>query len=377
MADRTEDECGDAVDSATPFKREYEDLIRYDDEEHEDDSKVKRLMGQGDMGVGPTFENWPGYLGDSLAARVWYATMGGRTKAEAERNQRRQLEAEYPHLYLYKRQRRGKRGNTRGDVNGAEGAKGPRHMTERQFRDLYGAIAFANINGAIMNVHLVISWRILGFEDHSEATYALQRKVLTHFGSWYDSKKGPDDPHRVWVYSNECTGRVGFHTHVLLAVPERWLPAFRKWVKKRLGDLSHLRVLPKGAYKVVAPPSDPIRRQWIWFQYICKGLDPEAKTKASVGDEPTVALSDLVQFSYDSPGAMTCLKRMGVSSNIGADRRNEAGFRSWLDRGVTDVRVLYAGQEHSEWRGRFDLGGLGLRVSPFWTTEVKTGHGLI
>jgi len=135
----------------------------------------------------------------------------------------------------------------------------------------------------------------------------------------------------------------------LTAIPYEARPDFRKWVKARLTKLSRSAALVKGAYKIVAPPSDPIKRQWIYFQYICKGLDPSAKVKASVGDEEIVALADLVQFEYENPGLMNCKNREGVSQNIEQTARNECGFRSLLDHGVIDIRRLYAGEEYADW----------------------------
>lgn len=312
------------------------------------DDDVRFLIEQGDMGFVPG-GRFPAVLGNSLRAQIWRATIGSSEKTYRW-VLRKQDEVRMPQIYSWKIRANWKRGKSMESANASKDGKAlQRHMTKEQFINLYGGIAFANRNGVILNVHVIISWKLLGYEDQSEATKALQKGFLKTLTEWYYSKC-PDGPPHVWVYSNECSGRIGFHTHLLTAIPNELRPEFREWVKTRLKKLSQAGSLMKGVHKIVAPPSHPIRRQWIFFQYICKGLDPAAKVKASVGDEEMVALADLIRFEYESPGVITCKNREGMSQNIEETARRKCGFQSLLDDGVVDIRRLYAGEEYAEWQ---------------------------
>lgn len=321
------------------------------EDERDDDDDVRFLMERGDMGFAPGGK-FPAALGNSLRAQIWRATNGSSEK-QYHWVLRKQDESRMPHIYSWKILARRKRGKSEEAAisisTSKDGQVLPRHMTKEQFINLYGCIAFANRHGVILNVHVIISWKLLGYEDHSEATQALQKGFLKHLKEWYYSKC-PDGPPHAWIHSNECSGRIGFHTHILTAIPDALRPEFRKWVKSRLKKISRAGSLIPGAHKIVAPPSNPIKRQWIFFQYICKGLDPLAKVKVSVGNEEMVALADLIQFEYESPGVITCKNREGASRNIEKTARKKEGFRSLLDQGIVDVRRLYAGEEYTKWQ---------------------------
>jgi hypothetical protein len=217
-------------------------------------------------------------------------------------------------------------------------------LTAAQSKDLYGAVAYANTLGLVMNCHVSITWGLLGILDHTEAANALTHRVIKALRQWHKDHTGRDQ--LAWLYVHE-NGRIhGFHTHLMLAIPNDLRLAFRDWLESRLSDVCRLDSMPKEAWHVTAPPSDPIGRQWTYFQYLIKGMDENEALPARVGWNSHIPVSRLIKFGLENPGDVRCRKKCGVSNLIGAKARQRAGFHSLLDQGVTDVRRLYAGMEY-------------------------------
>ncbi len=217
-------------------------------------------------------------------------------------------------------------------------------LTVAQAKDLYGAVAYANTLGLVMNCHVSITWGLLGILDHTEAANALTHRVIKALRQWYTDHTGRDQ--LAWLYVHE-NGRIhGFHTHLMLAIPNDLRLAFRDWMESRLSDVCRLDSMSDEAWHVTAPPSDPIGRQWTYFQYLIKGIDENGVLPARVGWNSHIPVSRLIKFGLENPGDVRCRKKCGVSNLIGAKARQTAGFRSLLDQGVTDVRRLYAGLEY-------------------------------
>ena len=154
-------------------------------------------------------------------------------------------------------------------------------LTTAQAKDLYGAVAYANTLGLVMNCHVSITWGLLGILDHTEAANALTHRVIKALRQWYKDHTGRDQ--LAWLYVHE-NGRIhGFHTHLMLALPNDLRLAFRDWLESRLSDVCRLDSMPEEAWHVTAPPSDPIGRQWTYFQYLIKGIDENEALPARVG----------------------------------------------------------------------------------------------
>lgn len=343
------------------------------DEIDQDDEDVRLLIERGDMGFAPGGK-FPVALGNSPRAQIWRAAMG----ANREVHQRhvtelaQEADARRDHKVWSLRQKWGYTKVSPGAIVEVSltGDGDLRHLTKDQFANLYGAIAFANWKyGQILDVHITVSWKLLGYEDHSEAAYALDKGFIKHYSSWCRA----NDLNCVWVYTNECGEQMGFHTHFLTSVPKRLfssvsrrqISAFRKWVRNRLMKLSRVQPMPKEAVTIEGGPSSdkvkggPTYRQWRrLFPYLCKGIDPYAVIKPSIGNEGPVFLSDLVERLYESPGQVNSKNREGVSLNLGATSRTaEKEFTSRLDAmladgGKVDVLQLYSGEEYQEWKDK-------------------------
>lgn len=236
----------------------------------------------------------------------------------------------------------------------------PRHLSAKDFIKLYSAVSFANRMGVALNAHLSIRWDLLGITDHVEAAALFQDSFLRYLNQWHrDSckaavKKGEFEevPQLCWVYVHECPPPYySFHTHFLIGLPFGWKKKFETWVRERLEAISKVASTPKNAIKVVSPRKRTILRQWIWFQYLSKGLDPKATvTVQSTGE--TQLLSGFNRFHYISPGPIRCERQMGMSQSVGTTKRKEMAFKSEMDLGRFDKRTLYTSDLFDEWHAK-------------------------
>ncbi len=219
------------------------------------------------------------------------------------------------------------------------------HLSARQFVELYSAVSYANQLGIVMNVHVSITWKLLGIHGHEEAAKVLRYEFFKHLQEWCEYRM-PAGHRFVWLYVHEVGRRHGFHTHFLTAIPDELRPEFREWMANRIAKVSRIGVVPKEAYEITAPPSDRIGRQWRYLQYLCKGIGGDEEVASMVGTEPIVKAESLIRPRGRGPAEVRCRKRCGVSNVIGAQARRDAQFESLLERGVADVRQLYAGMEY-------------------------------
>lgn len=351
-------------DTSAPPEPTLEDTAENDDGlrdfiRAERDEKARNLIESGEMGHDHKGRKMPLMNGDGLYARVFQAAMGTTeaTRAAHLNHLQRQDEFNFPEIYLWKITGRSKRGNQRATNLSGQGTGHvkPTHITKAQFIDLYSAVSFANTHGVAMNVHVIIQWERMGYTDHNEAATALQDGFFRHLNGWYAYKnkvrlksKQPALHPLFWIYTHECSRSAGFHTHVLAGIPWEIRQEFREWVKSRIATLSKIKPIPRGIVKVVCPPSNPIDRQWRFFQYLCKGLDPAASVSIPRYESP-VPMSCLIRYAYASPGHIECRRQVGKSSNLSQTKRNEAKFKSSMEFTILHKDLLYSSREYENW----------------------------
>ena len=219
----------------------------------------------------------------------------------------------------------------------------PRHIKGHEFVRLYNAVAFANSKNAILNVHLTISWKLLGYGDDEAADLPLSKLFIKNYTQWCSD----NDIDCIWIYSNEFSGVAGLHTHLMTSVSEEMQDAFRGFVEKRLQEINRLRSLNGAACDISIPKSRQVARQWIRFQYLCKGVDQNARLKHANGID-SMFVSDLIRFGYENPGSVGCRRRCGVSRNLDKSARKEAGFVSTLEKGYLNVNLLYPDDDKAD-----------------------------
>ena len=159
-----------------------------------------------------------------------------------------------------------------------------------------------------------------------------------------------------YIFTNECNGTRGFHSHVLANVPEQLRPNFEAWSRQTLAKLAKhpgtektLKVVPAKA----STESDAVARQWNWFRYTCKELIPESEPCWGHKEEPLQRLRDVLQlWPYQSALPVTLPEGQltGSSRDIGTAAQLAAGFFSELLEG--DLTRIYDGHELAEYRAR-------------------------
>ncbi|RQN35647.1 hypothetical protein [Paraburkholderia tropica] len=250
-------------------------------------------------------------------------------------------------------------------------ARGP--LTAAQFVDLYSAIAFANFNGQVFNVHVSITWELLGINRHEDAADAFCNSFRKPLERWYRDKVGRKHPF-VWLYVHEIGQTHGFHTHFLISIPDSLRPAFKEWVKARLSKISRVSELDKCSFNVEwrTRSAGSMWQQWKWFGYVMKGVDLTAQVLSVVGPDPFQLVAELFPDELKNGGKADCKLMCGVSRKIGQQSRRNARFRSLLEHGVVDVRRLYAGLEYLGYLRRRGLGVGDPIVPALLRAEVET-----
>jgi hypothetical protein len=232
---------------------------------------------------------------------------------------------------------------------------------------LYDAISFAQWQfgpSAIFNTHITILWQTYGIKDHEHAS-ALLGLYLNEARKWARVGQNPK-PRRQrprtgnhfvfrYVYANECSGQQGFHSHVLTALPQPAVAAFKAWTRAILpkltgqaGDQSSVVFRVRFANEQVM-----IDRCWHWFRYVAKQCD-ETKLRdnnndLSKGKGYTVLLRDgLKLWSHQNLQPVHCrqLSKPSRDINAGTQRRAPA-FPGLLWRRLDR---LYDGAEVESWR---------------------------
>lgn len=222
--------------------------------------------------------------------------------------------------------------------------KGSRYISAQQFKNAYSAVAFANSLGFVMNVHLSITWGMMGISDPEIAAQILTRYFIKDLKQWSKDRIGENNI--PYLYVHEVGSRRGFHTHILISLKKELLTEFRAWTDRRLCEVCGANSLPQGTFKAILRHKKAIKVQWRWwFQYLFKGVHPDETLASTSGGKPRVPAHRLINFMHKNPGAHQCIKNIGVARCIDSAARKTAKFKSLLDSRVTDVRLLYSGLE--------------------------------
>jgi hypothetical protein len=253
-------------------------------------------------------------------------------------------------------------------------------LSDKEVVGLYEAVSFRMWQfGAVMNCHITIAWSSLNVVDHHQATKMLGQ-FLNRCRKWgrvglVGASPGPDRRRQLrrpgrkrhrqqsgeafifrYIFVNECSGERGFHSHVLCHLPWWQLAAFTPWTRAILSHLTHhpcdettVKVVPSRERNVTAS----VERQWSWFRYMCKQLDPQMTHGYGDMNEAPRRLRDILQlWPYRSNALpVTCDRPTGASRDIGGNARKAAGFRAifYQTGGLTR---LYDGHELDEYQRR-------------------------
>lgn len=241
---------------------------------------------------------------------------------------------------------------------------------------LYSAMAFAMWQyGRVMNAHMTVLWKLLGVTDPNEAVKILS-KYNHEAAKWLAVGDGDDvvrsrhsrralgtSALHLFVYVHEQAQEKGFHTHELMCLPVGRAQEFAEWSRECLARLAGC-TKPDEAAVFFTPASQKRRqfrpyegaresfavdRQWRWFRYLTKSLDPDHRECSPVDGVWHVA-RDVFQMTkpFMATGPVSCRKLAGFSENIGPGAQMKAGFVSKFDRG--NWSGLYDGSELDEYR---------------------------
>lgn len=241
----------------------------------------------------------------------------------------------------------------------ATAARGSRtgYLPHEEVHELYRAIAFSNAHlGVILNTFVTITFSTLGLSGHGSAK-TLFRKVKHETQKLLQRHRVV--PVIVYVFENSPVH--GLHVHCLLYVPSYGRRDFRIAVRGYLERLAGVQNgLPRHTVRFRhcrerGSTCDRITRQWYWFRYMVKGIDPNVfvldleEPEAWSKRLPVKEALALEKLEKSRP--IDFSPRSGVTENIGKSARGKAGFVSRFDKSRSG-RALYTAAEYDDWERR-------------------------
>ncbi len=250
----------------------------------------------------------------------------------------------------------------------------PKRLNYKEVVCLWNALSFHMWQyGEVMSVHIVIAWHTLGVTDHGKARHLLT-EYLNRCQKWgrvgftaplelrrrrqrslRQSRHGDGFVFR-YIFTHERSGIRGFHSHILASVPQRLARDFEAWSQQTLEKLAQHPGTAETVKVVVSHAKnehDAVERQWRWFAYICKQLEPEPEPRWGNRAEPPQRLRDVLRlWPYQSalPVRLPEGQLTGASRDIRTAAQRAACFFSELTSG--DLTRIYDGHELEAYRAR-------------------------
>ncbi len=224
-------------------------------------------------------------------------------------------------------------------------AKSARHIAASDFENAYRAASFSNWSGTVMNVHLTIVWETVEKREDLEIRRCLE-KFLERFRKWNSERSFATR----WIYVQERVPSRGLHTHILASVDKLNRTDFERWALRCIKTVSGripIQNVQKGKTIVIRHrANDDVSTQWRLFQYLMKGVDPDAEIPDIQDRRKRRPITEVAGLRYRKQGNIFT-KRVGVSRSLDRNARMAAGFKCVLDEGAVSPNELYT---DSYWR---------------------------
>ncbi|MFK5596514.1 hypothetical protein ACFZ8E_05850 [Methylobacterium sp. HMF5984] len=185
------------------------------------------------------------------------------------------------------------------------------YLTADRFDLGYGAVAFANCVGLVLNTWTTIVWASVGITGDFAVAQADRR-----FRELLRKRLVKRDLPVAWLWVLERSEKRGLHAHLLAHVPE----AHRDWVKRAIDECvetvaerpvirvpGEKTVLVKGRHDKAFCP------QWFWFRYMMKGIRPTTALNDPARPGHFVPLKEIAAMRRMDPQGMVRTQRFGVS----------------------------------------------------------------
>lgn len=240
------------------------------------------------------------------------------------------------------------------------------YLTTPEVGKVYNAMSYAMWkDGVVMNSHVIIMWSMMGLSE-AEGDRIL-RDYLNKAQKW--CRVGTKPRQRrvvnmrigrklryVWVHENDF-GR-GFHSHLLLHLPDGACERFEAWSREALTHVVG-KPFPKEAF-CLRPnrgktEQDRVWLAWKWFRYLSKQLRPDAEITwhdPKTGHREAWAREVIKPCRLRESPPLPLKALANVSRNIDVGTQREDRYVSTWEAGEFDK--LYSGSEMDQWRKRVE-----------------------
>lgn len=240
------------------------------------------------------------------------------------------------------------------------------YLTAPEVRKIYNAMSYAMWkDGVVMNSHVIIMWSMMGLSeakgDEILGDYLHKAQHWCRVGTQPRQRRVVNmrvgrELRYAWVHENDF-GR-GFHSHLLLYLPDGACERFETWSREALTQMVG-KPFPKEAF-CLRPNRGKTERSrvqvaWTWFRYLSKQLWPDARIfwrDSKTGCHEAWAREVIKPWRIRESPPIPLKHLTGVSQNIGKGaQRNDRHVSRW-DASLFDE--FYSGNEMSEWRQRLE-----------------------
>jgi hypothetical protein len=185
------------------------------------------------------------------------------------------------------------------------------YLTADHFDLGYGAVAFANCMGLVLNTWTTIVWASVGITGDFAVAQAdrqfreLLRKRLV--------KRGLPV---AWLWVLERSAKRGLHAHMLSHVPQAdvdWVKQATEECVATVAERPVVKVPGEKTVMVKGRHNKAFGPQWFWFRYMMKGIEPTTALNDPARPGHFVPLKEIAAMRRMDPQGLVRTHRFGVS----------------------------------------------------------------
>ena len=218
----------------------------------------------------------------------------------------------------------------------------PNAITQTQFANVYGAVAFAQYRGLPLNTHVSVTWSTVGLESDEDIRSAHLKLVEAMRKFIVVTLRLPQ--YHFWVL--ERSVRRGLHTHLMVHLPKANRQDLEKTLVRAVETITGKVPVQTAETKTVfVRPLRTFQEQWHVFNYLMKGV---YRDEASLSRRERQRYREFLKSLTEAPRFTGVIKgqRVRVSRALDVEVRRQACFADRWSQGDRDPAYLYVDYEH-------------------------------
>lgn len=217
-----------------------------------------------------------------------------------------------------------------------------RYISRSAFERTFKGICWANRQGFILNVEQTINWTKMGYQRPAEVDRifqkysAAQRHAIRRLGQPY---------FRCAVFENHA--EYGLHTHEAVYIHRNVIDVYSEWLDTHIAGIN-LASYPDALDTDLRRKPCAVR-QWEWFKYYMKGLDPKLVPHETRNIEIPLGATANSLFGVKRENCgLVPFDRVRLSRSMLAKAQADRGFVPAVSLYRLNCPVRYSDREYQE-----------------------------